>query len=64
MDCAGIMNGSKKMDRCGVCGGDGSTCDIDAVFVRWGETNCPSTSKRLFTGYAAGYELNNETMHT
>jgi len=26
-DCAGVINGGATIDQCGVCGGDGSSCD-------------------------------------
>ena len=27
LDCFGAIGGSAVVDECGVCGGDGSTCD-------------------------------------
>ena len=46
------------MDRCGVCGGDGGSCNLKAVYVRWGRSDCPNGTKMLFSGHAAGYILN------
>lgn len=28
-DCAGVMGGNSQVDRCGICGGDGSSCSND-----------------------------------
>uniref|UniRef100_A0A7S0QNM0 IPT/TIG domain-containing protein n=1 Tax=Cryptomonas curvata TaxID=233186 RepID=A0A7S0QNM0_9CRYP len=36
MDCAGVASGGAVIDRCGVCGGDGSSCSITA--------ECPVTN--------------------
>ncbi len=32
MDCAGICGGSSVEDVCGECGGDGSTCEVWAIY--------------------------------
>ena len=50
-----MVNGTKKIDTCGVCGGNGDTCNLKAVYVRWGRKTCPSTAKLLFNGTAARY---------
>jgi hypothetical protein len=52
-DCAGVVNGTAVIDRCGVCGGDNSSCNLKAIYVRWGRTVCPSTAKLLYYGVAA-----------
>lgn len=56
-DCAGVINGTKIIDRCGVCGGDNTSCNLKAVYVRWGRTTCPPKAKLLYYGVAARYVL-------
>lgn len=54
MDCEGVVNGTKKLDECGVCGGDSSSCRQAAVYVRWGRKDCPDGARLLFEGFTAG----------
>ena len=55
VDCEGTPGGSKRFDRCGVCGGDGQSCNQKKIYVHWGSTQCNAPSKRLYTGFMAGY---------
>ena len=50
-------------DDCGVCGGLGSTCNVNAVYVRWGRTVCPSRSRLLYGGTSARYKKEQVTTH-
>lgn len=54
LDCSGVPNGNKTFDACGVCGGDNSSCNVLAVYTRWGREDCSGTSRLLFKGFAAG----------
>ena len=36
-DCAGTPFGSKSLDACGVCGGDGTSCQCPADYTPYGE---------------------------
>ena len=54
-DCEGVRGGTKKVDRCGKCGGDGESCNLKDVYVRWGRSDCRNGTKMLFSGHAAGY---------
>lgn len=53
LDCEGVKGGNKSLDACGVCGGDGTTCNQNAVYVHWGSEYCPNGTRRLFWGFAA-----------
>ena len=41
LDCAGICGGSSEEDTCGVCGGDGSTCEGDETWTIYYNTSTP-----------------------
>ena len=42
LDCAGICSGSSEEDACGVCGGDGSTCEVDRTWnIYYKNTSTP-----------------------
>ncbi len=55
LDCEGTPNGNKTVDVCGVCGGDGTTCHMNAVYIRWGREDCPTGTRILMHGVAARY---------
>lgn len=48
-DCAGIINGKAAYDSCGVCGGDGSTCECVEIHIQ-GEINELSSKFSLQCG--------------
>ncbi len=47
-DCAGVLNGSAVIDRCGVCNGDGSSCvDCDSVNITGNQLALDSNANAL-----------------
>ncbi len=54
IDCAGQCDGGSKLDSCGVCGGDGTTCDGICDEIVDCENTCGGTKARDFCGVCGG----------